>query len=80
MAIRIVEEICLITEDGERIEAVLVESVIDQFTMQSPSHHLEYNRYVREKWRGSRSRVIEYVGGTQFMIDGEVGATAVQCV
>ena len=68
------------TEDGKLIEVDCVESEIDQFTMLSPSHHVEFKRYFREKLGGNRRRVIEHVGGTQFMIDGEIGATAVKCV
>ena len=68
------------TEDGELIEVVCVESEIDQTTHRSSRRDLDCNRRFREKWRGSRSRVIEYVGVTQFMIDGEIRATEVQCV
>ncbi len=73
-------EICLKTEDGELIEAVLVESVIDQTTQRSSKRELDRKSYLREKSRGNRSRVIEHVGGAEFLIDGMVRATAVPCV
>ena len=80
MAIRIVEEICLITEDGERIEVVCVESEIDQSTMRSPSHQLEYKRYFREKGRTHRSREIVKISKNEFLIDGRIRAYCVQWV
>jgi hypothetical protein len=73
-------EICLKTEDGELIEAVLVESEIDQTTHRSSKRELDRKSYLREKSRGNRSRVIEHVGGDEFLIDGEIRATAVPCV
>jgi len=73
-------EICLNTEDGELIEAVFVESVIDPTTMRSSRRELDRKSYFREQGRGSRSRVIEHVGGDEFLIDGEIRATAVPCV
>jgi hypothetical protein len=71
---------CLKTEDGELIEAVLVKSVIDPTTMRSFRRELDRKSYFREKGRSSRSRVIEHVGGIDFLIDGEIRATAVQCL
>jgi hypothetical protein len=73
-------EFCLKTEDGELIEAVFVESVIEPTTMRSSKRELDRKSYFREKWRGNRSRVIEHVGGDEFLIDGGIRATAVQCV
>jgi len=71
---------CLKTEDGELIEAVLVESEIDQTTHRSSKRELDRKSYFREQGRGSRSRVIEHVGGNEFLIDGGIQAIAVQCV
>jgi len=73
-------EFCLKTEDGELIEAVFVDSVIDQTTQRSSRRELDRKSYFREKRRSSRSRVIEHVGGNEFLIDGEIKAIAVQCV
>jgi hypothetical protein len=71
---------CLKAADGELIGAVFVESVIDQTTQRSSRSELDRKSYFREQGRSSRSRVIEHVGGIEFLIDGEIRAIAVQCV
>jgi hypothetical protein len=73
-------EICLKTEDGELIEAVFVESVIDITTHRSSKRELDRKCYLREKRSVNRSRVIEHVGGNKFLIDGKIRATAFPCV
>jgi hypothetical protein len=71
---------CLKTEDGELIEAVLVESVIDITTNLSSKREWDRKSYFREKWRINRSRVIEHIGGNEFLIDGKIRATVFPCV
>ena len=80
MAIRIVEEFCLITDDGELIEVVCVESEIDQTTHRSSRRELDCNSRFREKGRTHRSREIVQISENEFLIDGRIRAYCVQCV